>query len=372
MSDRKRLIPITLLLLASCLPAAAQPLDRDREILRLRAEFDAELVARWDTMLESADSGLGRNYYFTGRYLDALVRMYEATGDAKYIDAVLELAERMIGAAQDRDGDGHPEWYGNEKRPDYISYDVHGAGPIARAVRLCTWQPDLRDRYAKRVRPLHAWIRDHVINKWLHTRGRLAAWRDSIAHDPDYGWREQHAMLVRIMIDSYAVEQVPVWAELARELAQHLVNCTTHDPACDCLTWRVSSATDTTHMNRLPTAVMLLYENGLVIDGLYVQRMCNTLSRRTFDGVGYRNFPEGFNGPVKQRGPYGYGIVHDGWARCWRYDRACFEQGMDVWRRWRAGKGDDPAVRACVMPDSGRLVFPAFLLGALMDNPDWR
>jgi hypothetical protein len=311
------------------------PRTRSAEVLAMEARFDEKLnspsyqtdgvpfgeyiLVTWST------TGQSWPYYHLQIPLDGLVAMFEATGRQDYFELALNVCENMVAAAdQDRDGDGHPEWDGirdgvppSDGNPDVMLYDVQASVAIARMARVILTTPRLEQHYGDRGRALADFVGEHIADKWLYTRNQLVYLRLL------QNWSDRCSMMVRILVDLYAITGDADRRAVAEELAQQFVDTVlVYNDDCDCYTWPTVPAWDTEHTCREAAFIDVCAEMGIVFTDADLYRVGNTLVNRIWDGSlddpRCTNYHTGYNGPFRDSGPWYWGRVYNGWIRAGR------------------------------------------------------
>ncbi len=101
---RFKMIALGVLLAASLMPQAAGAQDTSTDRF-LNADQNINFGRAFSDNPTGGSLGWGESYY-----LDSYNTMYEATGDKRWLDKVVEHTDRMIGNATDHDGDGALGW----------------------------------------------------------------------------------------------------------------------------------------------------------------------------------------------------------------------------------------------------------------------
>lgn len=146
-----------------------------------RARFDDgadDFRAQHERLSRSGDS---QDIYFLAYGLDAFTAMFSATGDRRYADTALSLAENVVGTATvsaDLDGsqfqDDFRGWasHRDDTAGEEVSlFEAYGWRYVTRMLRVVSGDPLSRDpAVRRRCDRVLAFTEDHVFDKW-YTRG---------------------------------------------------------------------------------------------------------------------------------------------------------------------------------------------------------
>jgi hypothetical protein len=347
--------------------------DEVTQVRALIADFDNFLHTprrgeAWSrTMDDTSRCGRSYEYYNLQLSLDPLLTMYEVTRQKDYLEFALHLCENMrAAAAEDRDGDGHPEWDGSLKGehvgdfPDTLLPDFQGAAAMARTARIILADEQLTATYGERARPIAEFVGRHIVDKWIVDR-RQRAWFRKLDK-----WSDKTSMLIRMELDLYRISQERERLEVAQELARACRSRFVQvDDARGLMTW-TASASDTSHSNREVTCILACYDAHLVFTRADVDLLCNTLLKNIWDGETdrprFRNYITGANDPLpgRSRGAFGWGQIYDGWVKLGRYNDEIQAVCMTLWQQIKVRDRENPSVEANAGPH-GELAMPANL-----------
>ena len=328
--------------------------ERSTAVLSLEAVFDAQLTLPTyysgdtplrEVLLRESSSGRNVTYYSLQIPLDGIISMFEASGRPDHFQLALDIGENMVAAAsRDRNGDGHPEWvYRLKANKDDITlideplgddstvdpaaarrlikesmlHDFQGAVAIVRLARVIVTQPQLNAVYGDRALILAGFVSDHIVDKWLYTYNGLN-WFLNLEN-----WSDKASMLVRMLADLSVINDDPARRRLAETLTQQFVDTTlVYDPDSRTYTWPAIAGADTAHSNREAIFIDVCAQTGIVFTDADVKRVGNTLIRRMWNGSladpRCTNFHDGDNAAYRDRGPWEWGLIYNGWIRTGR------------------------------------------------------
>ena len=358
--------------------------SKSAEILALEALFDENLDLPTyysgaqpyrDVLLDQSDSGLSYTYYNIQGPLDGIISMFESSGRQDHFELALTLCENMVAAAdRDRDNDGHPEWDGSldgtppsDGYPDQLLPDFQGAVGIVRLARVIVSDPGLNAVYGERATSLAAFVENHIVDKWLYTRNRLTWFRDL----PN--WSDKASMLVRMLCDLYVVTGDEDRRDLAEEFTNQFIQTVlVYDTDLDAYTWPTVPSPDTTHTNREAFFIDTAAQTGIVFTDTDVERVGNTVTSLIWNGSladpRCANFHTGDNSPYKNRGPWEWGLLYDGWVRSGRVHPTVQAVCQSILDLTQTDPGINPTVsrsnhNAAVVAMSGHLARDRWING---------
>jgi len=151
------------------------------------------------------------NEYIT---CESLVKMYQATGDTKYIDQACKLDDSYIANGRDMGHDGYKTWQTDKAFKDsqghedhdpnhhYINhehYECRCADAVSTLCNQIMSDPNLREKYGDKAKAYKKFIEKDVWEKWSNFEGRCAM------ISPDITPGDEHfvARIGKIALDMY-------------------------------------------------------------------------------------------------------------------------------------------------------------------------
>ena len=173
-----------------------------------KAVFDAEYTANktaFDALAASGDKRK-QNYYDFQPVLMGTLSMYEATGEATYLERALTWAETMVGCATIVDRKGFKNWAGGWLGSPFIPrtgiaftlQNLQGSVELARLCRIVMSTPALVARYGQRASAIFAFVRVNIVDKELAFQGTADNWIS--AYTTKY-YSDKAAMMARILVN---------------------------------------------------------------------------------------------------------------------------------------------------------------------------
>jgi hypothetical protein len=323
-----------------------------------QSAYDQVYVENLDYFNSMAASGdtTTENTYYTFQYVLApTLSMFEATGEAKYLEQALTWAETMVSKAVIIDVNGNRNWSGPWQSPhtdtpiSYLLNDLQGSTELARLARIILTDPNLKNQYGGRAQAIYAFVRDEIVEKNLWVRGGMS-WFINVACVVEEGkpTNDKVVLLLRILTDLYLVDANPKYGDLAQQLAECFKGRFTSYKGG--MIWDLgigydgNPSEDTSHANRHPWAVIDLYQADLVFTREYVDGLANLLIgviwNGSLDDPMFTNFIDGSNEEVFGREPWNNGLIYAGWVMLGQFNQEVQEVCDAVLDAILAGKNN--------------------------------
>jgi hypothetical protein len=300
-----------------------------------QAIYDTEYQNNQAALDAMAASGDGGTYYTFQYTFSGTLSMYEATKDPKYLERALAWAETMVSKATIIDSNGNANWSGPWLSPysatpiAYELYDLQGSTELARLARIILTNSTLNSIYGTRAQAIHGFVKNHIVDKWLYTRGE-ESWfvYHSVTLSIDYS--DKCALLVRILTDLYRVgdtSYLTLATEMVNGFKDRLVVFTGNS-----LIWdqglspeTPGHAPDTEHANRYPDMVIDAINAGIgSITSTDLTKISNLLTAVIWDqsisSPQFTNYIDGNNDLFRTRPAWNNGLIYSGWVKLAEYD----------------------------------------------------
>ena len=315
----------------------------------------AENLDYFNSMAASGDTTTENTYYTFQYVLAPTLSMFEATGEAKYLEQALTWAETMLSKAVIIDVNGNRNWSGPWQSPhtdtpiSYLLNDLQGSTELARLARIILTDPNLKNQYGDLAQAIYAFVRDEIVEKNLWVRGGMS-WFINVAYVVEEGKpiSDKVVLLLRILSDLYLVDLEPRYGDLALQLGECFKNRFTAYQGG--LIWDLgigydgNPSEDTSHGNRHPWAVIDLYQADLVFSREYVDGLANLLIgviwNGSLDDPMFTNFIDGSNDEVFGREPWNNGLIYAGWVMLGQFNQEVQEVCDAVLDAILAGKNN--------------------------------
>jgi hypothetical protein len=315
----------------------------------------AENLDYFNSMAASGDTTIENTYYTFQYVLAPTLSMFEATGEAKYLEQALTWAETMVSKAIIIDVNGNRNWSGPWQSPhtdtpiSYLLNDLQGSTELARLVRIVLTDPNLKNQYGDRAQVIYAFVRDEIVEKNLWVRGGMS-WFINVACVVEEGkpTNDKVVLLLRILSDLLQVDANPKYGDLAQQLAECFKGRFTSYQGG--MIWDLgigydgNPSEDTSHANRHPWAVIELYQADLVFTREYVDGLANLLLgviwNGSLDDPMFTNFIDGSNDEVFGREPWNNGLIYAGWVMLGQFNQEVQEVCDAVLDAILAGKNN--------------------------------
>lgn len=311
-----------------------------------------------------ARSGSAQTYYNTSYYLNGMISAVEATNNADELAKLIALIDTMIVAAKDLNGDGKLEWGSDNpaiapldvnKRPWQLN-TFQPAIPIARTAAYLLNNSAFRKKYEAKALQYVDYIDNNILKYWfdkdhgVYSAPRGKSWTFKAGRIPwadkseggaggDEAWSDKASLVGAMAAAMYAATKDPFHREIAERIGRSFkarlkVAGTgwVWDADLPMSYWTrrfgygsdYEPAHDTSHCNREPMMMVLMYEAGLVFSRDDLQRLADTLLETIWNGSldnpMFANYINGSNKPyigTKEAG--GVGNVYAGWCLLGRY-----------------------------------------------------
>jgi hypothetical protein len=296
----------------------------------------AENLDYFNSMAASGDTTTENTYYTFQYVLAPTLSIFEATGEAKYLEQALTWAETMVSKAVIIDVNGDRNWSGPWQSPhtdtpiSYLLNDLQGSTELARLARIILTDPNLKIQYGDRAQAIYAFVRDEIVEKNLWVRGGTQ-WFINVACVVEEGkpTNDKVVLLLRILRDLYLVDANPKYSDLVQQLAECFKGRFTSYQGG--IIWDLgigydgNPSEDTSHANRHPWAVVDLYQADVVFTREYVDGLANLLLgviwNGSLDDPMFTNFIDGSNDEVFGREPWNNGLIYAGWVMLGQYNQ---------------------------------------------------
>ncbi len=283
-------------------------IDNDNQI-----DFD-------DAIRLSKSKNLNQEYYFLGYYIDGLVKMWQASGDDKYLDSALQLINQTINDASNVDqtykgwpnseNNGHPLWDSFYWRHVATLLRIMYKSPNLRSNRIYQEEYDkllsfteknIWNRYdLKRNENIYR-INTHMTSHWA----RIAMELYIITNKVKY----------KEVFDNISFKNIPNRGSSLRNQLKNNPN----QPSAYIwnLDWNGSQIQDTSHAGAIISFWVEAYDNNMYWNNDDITALCSTLKNVIWkDSDGQRFYKN-----IDRTGGYElHGRIHE-WLNLGRYDK---------------------------------------------------
>lgn len=349
-------------------PNAPDPHHNGNTILQdylLYQTFNNYLVANRNEIQAEVLTGDAGIYYTTSYYINGLLSAVEATKDEAllqetmgYIDTMIDRATTTVYSAIG--GGAHLEWLPVENshgylRPEQMNH-YQGSVPIARAAAIIMNIPEFKTKYQANAQRYIDFVDDSVIKYWFDKdTGEYNAlgqsnWPWLAGQIPwltlelggwgsydDAFWADRCSLLGSIVTCLYKATGDPLYKEMATRIGTGFKSrlkpngdgwiysdSYSLDYWQRYFSWYLAPAYDTSHANREPMMMVLMYEAGIVFTLDDIQRMGNTLTdiiwNNSIDNPRFADYIDGeLVGIDGNPDPYSIGNIYAGWALLGKY-----------------------------------------------------
>jgi hypothetical protein len=322
------------------------PPDVAADIEAYRAAFDATYSAHAAELDQMAASGDGESYYTFQYALDATLSMYEATGDASYVQRALAWAGTMVAAATIIDPAGYANWPGSWcDTEDFggggsggscpypsIAYqldDFQGSTELARLARLVLLDPNAAPEDTSAAGAVREFVVKNVVEKWGPAGRGSVEYLVADAQNLTLPLNDKAMLFGRILLEletisaalgplPYETDSTPWLDAIGQAFVARLApfdptNAQSCPSSGDCndsggeavcnplaptappaeptaITWDVGlgwdscKALDTSHANRYPYLASEMAHRGRVFDSDQITGLARLLSRVLYNG----------------------------------------------------------------------------------------
>jgi hypothetical protein len=314
--------------------------------------YDAEFESHQATFDSMANSNWGNTYYSFQAAFAATLSLYEATQDPKYLQRALTWGQTMVSDAKITDYGGYKNWAGIWASTyaalpiAYMLEDLQGSTELARLARIVLTSPTLKSTYGSEATVIYNFVRTHILNKHLFSRGGLWWFKNNVRRT-DAPMSDKTALVLRILVDiklssaalggadngTYGYPAVV--ADLANGFEDHVDVDERFEDYQGGSIWDKGmsligsySAIDTEHANRFPWALIDLYRAGIVFSEDDVLGLADLLNEviwnQSLTNPMFRNFIDGSNGSFLNREAWRNGMIYSGWVQLAQFDPETF------------------------------------------------
>jgi hypothetical protein len=307
-----------------------------------------ELKNRFDNMyvqskaMQQASAGSSYEMYHLSAKMGGLVAMYEATGDEKYVQYLLELSEAYVKSGKDRDRDGYLDWTcDNNSDFNHTHYEWRGARGIAQTIQLVKTNPKL-SKYSSRADQLTRFIDKHVWEKWSNGVKRSLGASSNGKIDVQ---REPHfiARLGTIAVHMYQATGDKKYLDFTQKQSQRLKEFLNQTSKGSTYAWTLaignSTVSDSSHAADVAEFMVDAYQQGIVFNKHDIQKAVNTVRSNWNKSMSKPLFKMNLDGSG------GYNPASDGeyftrgWAALAQYDT----QLQQIYQSWLNAGGHKQA-----------------------------
>ena len=336
----RSLASLLLLLASARLDAAPPP--------RYVRYFNAQLAASKAMFDSYASSTDGHQFYTLSLAHEAVISMWEATRDRKYIEQALIWAEAMIKNATLIDSKGYRNWTGgwlspySTKKVNYELDDFQGTTALARLSYLILTDPTLAD-LAARAQAVRAFEKREIVEKWFWARGQETWIRGQIAGQKGTNDKAVLAAQIVCWLGEIPDETDARFRSRCDEFVGGLAARLKPFGASGALAWDVGrydpalygyTSLDTSHANRWPKLFSIAYRLGRGgvkpshLVGLS-RLLTEVLWNKSLTSPSFANYIDGHNSTVpgekfaRHTASVGLTRVGHGWHSMMRAPRRC-------------------------------------------------
>jgi hypothetical protein len=304
------------------------------------------------TIQTEANSGSADIYYNTSYYLNGMLSAIEATKNEDLLKEAMKYIDVMISLSQDFNKDGHLEWKPVDPATgrSYQLYSFQGAQPIARAAAIIIKTPEFKIKYQKDAMRYVNFVDDSIIEFWFDKNigvykvadpswpwlageipwldKKLGGWESYLI------WNDKCSLLGSITTSLYEATNDPLYKEMTVRIGTYFKSIlkkngdgwiwTDGFPLSQWGEEYRAPIYDTSHANRDPMMMVLMYEASIVFTIEDVQRMANTLTNtiwnQSLQDPKFSNYIDGtLLGWKTSDNPTLIGNIYSGWALLGKY-----------------------------------------------------
>ena len=296
----------------------------DVEYWRLR--FDAEWVDNdnqvdyLDATAKAQSGNVDQEYYYLGYYVDGLMKIWQATGDNKYLDRSLELIDITVDDAVDVGG-GYLGWP-NKDNDGYALWDSFYWRYVATLLRIMYKSPNLRatGNYQAEYERLLAFTEKHIWERY-ESQGLNNFYRIN-THMTSHWARIGMELFIITGKSKYKTvfENISFGKMIGRPSNlrnQFKPNAQVPSAYTWSQLWDSDKVQDTSHAGAIVSFIVTAYENGMYWNESDIEALTSTVK----DVIWKDSYGSEFMKNVDGSGGFDlFGRLHD-WLNLARYDQ---------------------------------------------------